>query len=98
MQTLICTLEFKEGRPVAKEQNPFGETHSFLRQDFTNKKNISETDKSNYASDYYNFTVWQTAESNRREFEIDEEEGIKFGLHHYQNIQRMIGTKIELIY
>jgi len=82
MQKLTCTLEFKEGRPVAKTVNELG----------TFPKRVGSGIE-NHLIQVRNVEKWYVAENSRREFEISDEMIRDFGLYHYQEIQRMTGTK-----
>jgi len=69
MQKLTCTLEFKEGRPVAKtiNESPKCECKLFSKE-FEECPNINKSVTSCSV-----FESFQTAENNRRGFEISED-------------------------
>jgi len=108
MQKITCTLEFKDGRPVAKEVNLLARP---------NEINYSGFETDDYFRDLNNFLK---AENSRREFEISEDwcriykngeitigwielaDGIMhckatIGMKFTATIQNNIVTKIELI-
>ncbi len=61
MENIICALEFKEGKPLAKEKNAIQKERPEMLLTGKTMSIINPL-----------FKAWQQAESNRREFEISE--------------------------
>jgi len=62
----MYTLTIKDGKAFGKEVNPYGENKPDLLMNLTTLRQHG----------HFQQEVWQQAESNLKEFEIDEDENI----------------------
>jgi len=93
MKKLTCTLEFKEGRPIAKECNKYGD-----------KPKFSKGGQAEWLNHKMRLKLYKAAENSRREFEISQDDygwlksiGCREGFKFTATIENNIVTKIELL-